>query len=76
MGKIVSISENIMTLYITALMRDCHQIAMKYADITMKRYDGSGYPDGLKVMNNTLCSGSSLVDAYDALVSVRPIKEN
>ena len=40
-----------------------------------ERYDGKGYPDGLKGDKIPLCAQAvGLVDAYDALVSERPYK--
>lgn len=39
-----------------------------------ERYDGSGYPDGLKGRNPLCAQVVGLADAYDALVSVRPYK--
>jgi len=40
-----------------------------------ERYDGSGYPDGLKGNAIPLCAQVvGLADAYDALISPRPYK--
>ena len=40
-----------------------------------ERYDGSGYPDGLKGNAIPLCAQVvGIVDAYDALINERPYK--
>ena len=52
------------------------EVAAEIARNHHEKYDGSGYPDGLKGDGISLsCRIFALVDVYDALVSERPYKE-
>lgn len=66
----------LMDTYKKAPQANYLKLAAEIARNHHERYDGSGYPDGLKGDEiGLLCRIFALVDVYDALVSKRPYKE-
>jgi putative two-component system response regulator len=68
--------ETLMETYQKAPQAKYLKVAAEMARNHHEKYDGSGYPDGLKENEIALsCRIFALVDVYDALVTKRPYKE-